>query len=92
MAAPLVTHEIARQAQMLAFNDLFWFIGVVTLAIIPLVLMMKRPEKVSLVPAALAELGASTRIAPESLRRGDDADLKRPKRAYQQILAPEVQT
>ncbi len=26
-AAPLVVHEIARQAQMLAFNDLFWFIA-----------------------------------------------------------------
>ena len=50
-AAPLVTYEIARQAQILAFNDLFWFIGVVTLAIIPLILLMKRPEKVSLVPA-----------------------------------------
>jgi DHA2 family multidrug resistance protein len=50
-SAPLVTYEIARQAQMLAFNDLFWFIGVVTLAIIPLILLMKRPEKVSLVPA-----------------------------------------
>src|SRR4029079_559526 len=50
-AAPLVTYEIARQAQMLAFNDLFWFIGVVTLAIIPLIFLMKRPEVVSLVPA-----------------------------------------
>jgi DHA2 family multidrug resistance protein len=50
-AAPLVTYEIARQAQMLAFNDLFWFIGVVTLAIIPLIFLMKRPEGVSLVPA-----------------------------------------
>ncbi len=50
-AAPLVTYEIARQAQILAFNDLFWFIGVVTLAIIPLILIMKRPEKLSLVPA-----------------------------------------
>ena len=36
---------------MLAFNDLFWFIGVVTLAIIPLMLLMKKPEKVELVPA-----------------------------------------
>ncbi len=50
-AAPLVTYEIARQAQMLAFNDLFWFIGVVTLGIIPLILLMKRPEKIALVPA-----------------------------------------
>jgi len=50
-SAPLVVHEIARQAQMLAFNDMFWFIGLVTLAIIPLLLIMKRPEKVSLVPA-----------------------------------------
>jgi MFS transporter, DHA2 family, multidrug resistance protein len=50
-SGPLVAHEIARQAQMLAFNDLFWFIGVVTLAIIPLVFLMKKPEKIALVPA-----------------------------------------
>jgi hypothetical protein len=37
---------------MLAFVDLFWFIGVVTLAILPLVLMMKRPKSTTLyVPA-----------------------------------------
>jgi len=51
-AAPLIVHEIGRQAQMLAFNDIFWFIAMVTLAIIPLIFLMKRPEKVSLVPAA----------------------------------------
>ncbi len=50
-AAPAVIHEIARQAQMLAFNDIFWFIAVVTLAIIPLLFLMKRPERVQLVPA-----------------------------------------
>ena len=50
-AAPLVVHEIARQAQMLAFNDIFWFIAMVTFAIIPLIFLMKRPERVSLVPA-----------------------------------------
>ena len=50
-AAPLIVHEIGRQAQMLAFNDIFWFIAMVTLAIIPLIFLMKRPEKVSLVPA-----------------------------------------
>ena len=50
-SGPLVAREIARQAQMLAFNDLFWFIGVVTLAIIPLIFLMKKPEKVELVPA-----------------------------------------
>jgi MFS transporter, DHA2 family, multidrug resistance protein len=49
--APLVILEIARQAQLLAFNDLFWFIGIVTLAIIPLLFFMKKPEKVALVPA-----------------------------------------
>jgi len=36
---------------MLAFNDIFWFIAVVTLAIIPLLFLMKRPERVQLVPA-----------------------------------------
>ncbi|HCL63095.1 MAG TPA: MFS transporter [Rhizobiales bacterium] len=50
-AAPLVTYEIARQAQMLAFNDLFWFIAIATLAIVPLLFFMTRLEKVSLVPA-----------------------------------------
>jgi len=50
-AGPLVTYEIARQAQMLAFNDLFWFIAIVTLTIIPMIFAMTRPEKVSLVPA-----------------------------------------
>ena len=40
-SAPLIVHEIGRQAQMLAFNDIFWFIAVVTLAIIPLVFLMK---------------------------------------------------
>jgi DHA2 family multidrug resistance protein len=47
-----MAQEIARQAQMLAFVDLFWFIGLVTLAILPLVLMMKRPSSTTLyVPA-----------------------------------------
>ena len=50
-SAPLIMHEIGRQAQMLAFNDIFWFIAIVTLAIIPLVFLMKRPERVSLAPA-----------------------------------------
>jgi MFS transporter, DHA2 family, multidrug resistance protein len=49
-SAPLILHEIDRQAQMLAFNDIFWFIAMVTLAIIPLIFLMKKPEKVSLVP------------------------------------------
>jgi DHA2 family multidrug resistance protein len=49
-SAPLMVHEIGRQAQMLAFNDIFWFIAMVTLAIIPLIFLMKKPEKVSLVP------------------------------------------
>jgi DHA2 family multidrug resistance protein len=50
-AGPAIAHEIGRQAQMLAFNDIFWFIAVVTLAIIPLLFLMKRPQKVQLVPA-----------------------------------------
>jgi DHA2 family multidrug resistance protein len=48
---PLLLHEIGRQAQILAFDDIFWFIAMVTLAIIPLIFLMKRPERVSLVPA-----------------------------------------
>ncbi len=39
-----VAREITRQAEMQAFNDLFWFIGWVTLAILPLLLLVKRPE------------------------------------------------
>jgi DHA2 family multidrug resistance protein len=41
----VIGHEIGRQAQMLAFVDLFWFIGMVTFAILPLVFMMKRPMR-----------------------------------------------
>lgn len=54
-SAPLIVYEVGRQAQMLAFNDIFWFIAMVTLAIIPLIFLMKRPEKVSLVPPIAAE-------------------------------------
>jgi DHA2 family multidrug resistance protein len=50
-AAPAVAYEISRQAQMLAFNDLWWFIGIATLAILPLLFLMTRPKKVSLVAA-----------------------------------------
>lgn len=57
-AAPLMVHEIDRQAQMLAFNDIFWFIAMVTLAIIPLIFLMKKPEKVSLVPPIPVKTGA----------------------------------
>src|SRR5665648_81864 len=42
-AGSLIGHEIARQAQMLAFNDMFWFIGIVTLAITPVLFFMTRP-------------------------------------------------
>ncbi|HUU67410.1 MAG TPA: DHA2 family efflux MFS transporter permease subunit [Methyloceanibacter sp.] len=50
-AGPLIGHDIARQAQMLAFNDMFWFIAIVTLAITPVLFFMTRPKEVSLVPA-----------------------------------------
>ena len=50
-AGPAVAYEIGRQAQMLAFNDLWWFIGMATLAMLPLLFLMTRPRKVSLVPA-----------------------------------------
>jgi MFS transporter, DHA2 family, multidrug resistance protein len=40
-----VAREIARQAQMMAFVDLFWFIGLFTFAILPLLFMMKRPAR-----------------------------------------------
>ena len=44
-ALSAVALEIERQAQMLAFIDLFWFIGIVTFGILPLVLMMKKPKR-----------------------------------------------
>ncbi len=50
-AGPLIGNELARQAQMLAFNDMFWFIAIVTLAITPVLFFMTRPKEVSLVPA-----------------------------------------
>jgi DHA2 family multidrug resistance protein len=50
-AAPAIAYELARQAQMLAFNDIFWFIGICTLAILPVLFLMSRPKKVGLVPA-----------------------------------------
>ena len=50
-AGAAVMHEIARQAQMLAFNDMFWFIGLCTLAILPVVFFMSRPKSTGLVVA-----------------------------------------
>jgi MFS transporter, DHA2 family, multidrug resistance protein len=50
-AGPAVANELARQAQMLAFNDIFWFIGICTLAILPVLFFMAKPKKVVLVPA-----------------------------------------
>ena len=43
--------ELARQAQILAFNDMFWFIGLCTIAIVPVLFFMARPKNVSVVPA-----------------------------------------
>jgi DHA2 family multidrug resistance protein len=43
--AAAAAREIGRQAQMLAFVDLFWFIGIVTFAILPLLLLMKKPTR-----------------------------------------------
>jgi MFS transporter, DHA2 family, multidrug resistance protein len=44
----VVAQEIGRQAQMLAFNNLFWFLGWFAIAMLPLLLLMKRPKKRSL--------------------------------------------
>ena len=53
MASPstlkMISLEVTRQAQMQAFIDLFWFIGWVTFAILPLVFIMKRPERTAFV-------------------------------------------
>jgi DHA2 family multidrug resistance protein len=45
----LLTQEIGRQAKMLAFNDLFWFLGWFSLAMLPLSVLMRRPTKTDLV-------------------------------------------
>lgn len=50
-AGAAVMHEIARQAQMLAFNDIFWFVGLCSLAILPVVLFMARPKTTGVVVA-----------------------------------------
>jgi len=50
--AKIVALGVARQAQMQAFIDAFWFIGWVTFALLPLVLLMKRPEKSRMAMAA----------------------------------------
>ena len=47
--AKIVALGVARQAQMQAFIDLFWFIGWVTFALLPLVFLMKRPQKTGLI-------------------------------------------
>jgi MFS transporter, DHA2 family, multidrug resistance protein len=47
----LLAKEIGRQAQMLAFNDLFWLLGWFAVAMLPLLLLMKRPVKTGLVIA-----------------------------------------
>jgi DHA2 family multidrug resistance protein len=49
-----LAQEIGRQAQMLAFNDLFWFLGWFALAMLPLLLLMKRPKKAELAIAIQA--------------------------------------
>lgn len=45
-----IAGEIARQAQMLAFIDLFWLIGWITLVILPFGYLMTKPTKTSMVP------------------------------------------
>ena len=47
-SAKILVLGVARQAQMQAFVDLFWFIGWVTFALLPLVFLMKRPERTDL--------------------------------------------
>lgn len=45
LAAQAMAQEIGRQAQMLAFIDMFWLIGWVTLVLIPAAFLMKKPTK-----------------------------------------------
>lgn len=46
-AVPAIAMEIGRQAQMLAFIDMFWLIGWVTLGILPLLFVMQKSQKAS---------------------------------------------
>jgi DHA2 family multidrug resistance protein len=41
LGLPRLTHELARQAQMLAFIDLFWLVAVSYLALIPFIFIAK---------------------------------------------------
>lgn len=50
-AGPALMNEIARQAQILAFNDIFWFIGICALVILPVVFFMSRPKTTGVVVA-----------------------------------------
>ena len=43
--------EISRQAAMQAFDDLFWFLGCITLAILPILFIVKRSRKKAIVIA-----------------------------------------
>ena len=47
----LILLELARQAQMQALNDLFWFTGWATFAILPLVFIMRRSARKGLIVA-----------------------------------------
>lgn len=50
-AVGTLAHEIVRQAQMMAFIEMFWMLGWITLAILPLVYLMRKPSPgASLVP------------------------------------------
>ena len=44
MAWQLISDVRGQQAQSMAFFDCFWICGVLAAAIVPLVLLMKRPE------------------------------------------------
>jgi MFS transporter, DHA2 family, multidrug resistance protein len=59
----LIDQEVGRQAQMLAFNDLFWFLGWFAFAMLPLLFLMKRPEKPGLV-APLQAWSLSSQMKP----------------------------
>ncbi|MGD9866406.1 MAG: DHA2 family efflux MFS transporter permease subunit [Hyphomicrobiales bacterium] len=45
-AASLLAREISRQAQMLAFVDMFWFLGWATLGVLAFMLLMKKPVNI----------------------------------------------
>lgn len=47
----ILAHALGRQAAMLAFQDVFWITGVASFAMLPMVLIMRKPSHAAEAPA-----------------------------------------